>query len=184
MQNAQIKPFNRWLSLLLAIIMVVGLIPFGGITTAHAATGDFELPVEGSTGYGITGLTVGGKSVEAGTPFLILGENGSKLKVKLSDGTEGEADAKLVMINLPDVIPSIVYECPNATSSRFVSSGHNIPGVTGKAFYTGKTNNARLGQHCILQPRKLQRCKRLQCLKARHSSCMRLIVPCQLRLQL
>ena len=146
MQNAQTKPFNRWLSLLLAIIMVVGLIPFGGITTAHAATGDFELPVEGSTGYGITGLTVGGKTVQAGTPFLILGENGSKLKVKLSDGTEGEADAKTVMINLPDVIPSIVYECPNATSSRFRSSGYDIPGVTGKSFYAGKTNNARLGK--------------------------------------
>jgi len=145
MQKMQTKPFNRWLSLLMAIIMVVGLIPFGGIIPARATTDDFELPVEGSTGYAVAGFSLGGKNVIAGQPFVILAESGSKLKIRLEDGTEGEVDQKYVLINMPDVIPSIVYNATNSYSSEFRAYDENLTGVTGKAFYTGKTQNTRLG---------------------------------------
>ena len=36
------------------------------------------------------------------------------------------------MINLPDIIPSIIYDDTNSYSSLFKSSGIDIPNVTGK----------------------------------------------------
>jgi len=50
------------------------------------------------------------------------------------------------MVNLPDVVPSIVYKATNATGSIFVTKGHNIENVTGKSLYPEQTQNKRLGR--------------------------------------
>ena len=49
------------------------------------------------------------------------------------------------LINLPDVIPSIVYRNTNASASLFRSSGREIPGITGQALYDASSYNARFG---------------------------------------
>lgn len=56
------------------------------------------------------------------------------------------------MINLPDVIPSIIYDNTNSYSSLFMSSGKPLPNVTGKALYNVKTMNNRLKKEEYLMP--------------------------------
>ena len=56
------------------------------------------------------------------------------------------------MINLPDVIPSMIYDDTNAYSSLFVSCGKEIPGVTGQALYQSRADNPRLGRSEFIMP--------------------------------
>ena len=114
---------------------------------------NFELPVEGSTGYGIIDLNMRSgdgtgfaqiATVPAGEPFCILAEGSSYFQVRTEAGTEGWVSKTYSMINLPDVIPSIRYNCTNAYSSLFRSCGEAMD-LTGTALYTGATENAKLG---------------------------------------
>ena len=57
---------------------------------------------------------------------------------------------KYCFINLPDIIPSIVYNNTNTYRSLFRSSGIDIPNVTGRALYQGWDLNARLGREEFL----------------------------------
>ena len=50
------------------------------------------------------------------------------------------------MINLPDVIPSIIYNNTNAERSIFTSSGIDIPNITGERLYESRSYNERLGK--------------------------------------
>ena len=84
---------------------------------------NFELPLEGSTGFaGAAVMQLYEKPDEtsavlrrlaAGDMFYIRQESGSYWQVCLLDGTVGWLENELCMINLPDVLPSIVYENPN-----------------------------------------------------------------------
>ncbi|ONI39980.1 hypothetical protein AN639_01480 [Candidatus Epulonipiscium fishelsonii] len=56
------------------------------------------------------------------------------------------------MVNLPDIVPSIVYNVTNGYYSVFRSSGENIPNVTGKAFYKGFNYNNRLDEIIDILP--------------------------------
>ena len=56
------------------------------------------------------------------------------------------------MINLPDVLPSIVYENPNAKASIFKICGKDIEGITGQKLYDGLFYNQRLGRDEYLMP--------------------------------
>ena len=56
------------------------------------------------------------------------------------------------MINLPDVVPSIVYDATNSYASQYTSSGKDIPGITGKALYQGKVYNPRFDEEQYLMP--------------------------------
>lgn len=87
----------------------------------------------------------------AGASFTILGEKGNWWKVSSGYGT-GWVDHRLCMINLPDVVPSIVYDATNAYSSRYTSSGKDIPGITGQALYQGKVYNPRFDEEQFLMP--------------------------------
>ncbi|HRL00052.1 MAG TPA: hypothetical protein PK486_06510, partial [Trichococcus flocculiformis] len=55
-------------------------------------------------------------------------------------------------INLPDVVPSIIYDNTNTYASKFASSGKTIPGITGEALYDGKAYNMRLGKVSDIVP--------------------------------
>ena len=87
----------------------------------------------------------------AGASFTILGEKGNWWKVSSGYGT-GWVDHRLCMINLPDVVPSIVYDATNAYASRYTSSGKDIPGITGQALYQGKVYNPRFDEEQFLMP--------------------------------
>ena len=59
------------------------------------------------------------RRLAAGDMFYIRQESGAYWQVCLLDGTVGWLENELCMINLPDVLPSIVYENPNAKASIF-----------------------------------------------------------------
>lgn len=89
--------------------------------------------------------------LEPGTAFLILSESGDWWQVK-TQGVTGWVEHRYCLINLPDVVPSMVYNDTNAYSSVFVSSGREIPSITGKALYQAKAQNPRLGREEFLMP--------------------------------
>lgn len=116
--------------------------------------GPLELPVQGATGYAVTGISLYAEAsaestalaaLPAGTPFTILEESGAWWRVEAAEG-EGWARHDFCLINLPDVIPSIVYRDTNSEASLFRASGYEIPGVTGRALYDARSYNARFGQ--------------------------------------
>ena len=86
-----------------------------------------------------------------GTGFRILKEQGEWWYVELNN-LSGWLEHKYCMINLPDVIPSIIYDDTNSYSSLFRSSGKSLPNITGKALYNCKTMNNRLKKEEYLMP--------------------------------
>ena len=56
------------------------------------------------------------------------------------------------MINLPDIIPSIIYDASNSYSSLFKSSGYDIPNITDKKLYDVKMYNYRLEKDEFVMP--------------------------------
>ena len=88
---------------------------------------------------------------EPGIAFIILEESGDWWRVSRGNET-GWIAHRYCMINLPDVIPSIIYDDANAYSSRFVSSGKEIPGVTGEILCRSLVYNVRLGRQEYVMP--------------------------------
>lgn len=127
----------------------------------YASGGDFELPLEGTTGW--TQKPMAG--LPAGTPFTIVDASGSGWKVKTKDKEVdlSASDIKLCMINMPDVMPSIVYNIVNADSAIYKSSGKSISGITGSKLYTaGKLPNARFGGEAMfLVPLNFEMAKKI-----------------------
>lgn len=123
---------------------------------------DFELPLEGSTGFvGAAVLPLYKEAdasseelrrLAAGDMFYIRQESGAYWQVCLLDGTVGWVQSDFCMINLPDVLPSIVYENPNAVASVFVTCGETIDGITGQKLYDGLFYNQRLGRDEFVMP--------------------------------
>ncbi|MEH7381399.1 M15 family metallopeptidase [Bacillus sp. JJ1533] len=130
------------------------------IPTPVKYEGDLELPINGATGYTSIDLNLKSspnidaetvETLKAGTGFTIEKEEGNWWFIKNAT-FEGWIDSTYCFINLPDVIPSIVYDNSNTYSSKFVSSGAEIPGITGQALYEGKTFNERLGKEEFIVP--------------------------------
>ncbi|HEO8418846.1 hypothetical protein [Niallia sp. FSL W8-0635] len=122
--------------------------------------GDFELPVNGATGY--TSISLDLKetanlesntllTLNPGTGFEIIKEESDWWYIR--EGNKyGWLQHKYCFINLPDVIPSIVYDVTNTYSSKFRSSGKDIPNITGSALYEGKSYNERLQKEEYIVP--------------------------------
>lgn len=114
----------------------------------------FELPVKGATGWGVCDLNLRAGDdinsrrlgvVKAGAAFEILEEGDKYLRVTTADGCEGWVSKAYAMINLPDVLPSVVYDAVNSEAAMFRSQGKELSGVTGRALYDVSRENARLG---------------------------------------
>lgn len=86
-----------------------------------------------------------------GEPFTILDEEDEWWQVRSKQGT-GWVEHRYCLINLPDVVPSIVYDATNSYDSRYRSGGKPIPNVTGEAFYPAKTYNERLKREEFMMP--------------------------------
>ncbi len=142
---------------------------------ADNETTSFELPLTGATGYASISLKayptpkVGGKAVyrlAPGAAFTILQHSGNWFKIRRK-GKEGYVRHLYVMINLPDVIPSIVYNNTNASKSILVSSGKELAGVTGQKLYNAEGFNERFQKHMFIMPalfgmaQKIQTAQRL-----------------------
>lgn len=126
-------------------------------------TGIFELPLNGTTGFTsvslplyennpANGTTKKLSTLSAGKPFCIQEEDGEYFRVTLADETTGWIESKYCLVNLPDIIPSIVYDDTNSYSSIFRSSGYALDGITGKRLYNVKTENTRLDKEEFLMP--------------------------------
>lgn len=87
----------------------------------------------------------------AGTAFTILKEEGDWWQVRCGSAT-GWVEHLYCMINLPDVIPSMIYDATNSYDSRYRSSGKALEGVTGQSLYPSYTYNARLDRQQFMMP--------------------------------
>ena len=142
--------------------------------------GDFELPLDGAMGIAVSKLDIHNASgdiigeMNAGTEFTILAESETDLRVKLLDDRSGITfieestdnivyiDKDFVMINLPDVIPSIIYDNTNSYSSLLSSKGYDIDGLTGTVLYNSKYFNERLGEEQYVLPVLYSTAKKLK----------------------
>jgi D-alanyl-D-alanine dipeptidase len=102
-----------------------------------------------------------------GTAFLIAREEGAWWEVTTADGVSGWVRHELCMINLPDVIPSIIYNDTNAYSSMFASSGYALPEITGEKLYDAYFYNERLGRNEYIVPLMYATAKRLSTVQKR-----------------
>lgn len=134
----------------------------GQPSPSPAATwaGPFELPLEGATGYASIALNLREapsagaqllRTLPAGTGFRIVGEEGAYWRVAHPDFS-GYVAHRYCMVNLPDILPSIVYENTNASASIIQTSGKQLPGITGEKLYEGYAYNGRLGKEEFIMP--------------------------------
>jgi len=121
----------------------------GQIYSAKKNT-EFELPVSGATGFSYT-LTNG---LEKGEAFTILEarQEDRTLIVEKAGGGVVQIPMTACFINLPDVIPSIIYCDTNGISSVFTSSLEPIANVTGEKLYDSISYNNRLDGYEFTMP--------------------------------
>ena len=150
--------WKRAVSGLLAMVMAIGMLPAAafaagtdGGSNPYAPTGNFELNVAGSTAWNGGGSPLAVYKTENGstqaatipvsTAFALLEDKGGS-RVKIGyvsdsgwtgadlDGT-GWVDKDSVLVNLPDVLPSIAYESDSGKqfSSRLTRFEYAVPGT-------------------------------------------------------
>ena len=122
----------------------------------------FELPVDGATGYVSVATNLLDQpsengmilvTLDVGTSFVIVRETIDHAWVLIRVGAlQGYIPEARCWVNLPDVIPSAVYDDTNSYASLFRASGYEIPNVTGKQLYQAKAYNARLGEDQYIMP--------------------------------
>ena len=130
-------------------------------TFYHYEGGATELPVIGATGWAATNLVLretpstNGRDIVTifpGRGFLILDSTEGWWYVELGNGVTGWAETRRCFINLPDVLPSIIYNNTNASGSIFRSSGFALTGITGDVLYSARAYNPRLGREEYIVP--------------------------------
>ncbi len=148
--------WKRAVSGLLAVVMAAGMLPASAFAAddgdnPYTPTGSFELNVAGATGwnsddsplavYRTERGTAQATTVPAAVSFALLEDNGGD-RIKIGyvveggwtgadlDGT-GWVDKDSVLVNLPDVIPSIAYDRDSGKrfSSRLTRFEYVIPGT-------------------------------------------------------
>jgi len=117
--------------------------------------GLFELPVAGATGWAAVYLPLHEAAADGSTRvvgtlppgqgFTILEAHNGWWYI-LVNGATGWVISRYCMINLPDILPSMVFNITNHAFSLFRSSGRIIPNVTGMALYNSRDFNARFGR--------------------------------------
>ncbi len=122
--------------------------------------GSLELPVIGSSAYAAVSINLREDfnvesqslmTLKPGQGFTIIGESDEWWQIDIS-GTKGWVASQYCLINLPDVIPSIIYDITNSYSSKMKSSGRAIPNITGQALYETYIYNKRLDQEEYIVP--------------------------------
>ena len=158
--------WKRTVSAFMALVMAAGLLPGTSLAAetaatpviqteaAYAPTGNFELNVAGTTAWngGAEPLTVYSTQagttqvteIPAGEPFALLEDGDSRLKIGYSEGgwtggtleDAGWVDKDCILVNLPDLIPSIAYVREDAEAqfnSRLTRFEYVIPCPYGEA---------------------------------------------------
>ena len=156
---------NHWkraVSGLLAVVMMAGMFPASAFAAdtpdgpdPYAPTGSFELNLAGATAWNGSGQPMAVYKTESGSaqvtniptaiPFALLEDKGGdRIKVgyvvdngwtgSALDGT-GWADKENILVNLPDVLPSIAYDrdASKQFNSRLTRHEYVIPGTYAQA---------------------------------------------------
>lgn len=118
-----------------------------------------ELPISGATGYTSTDLNLYDNEnrdtilmeMEAGTAFRIIDEAGDLWYVQVGNNM-GYVEHLLCMINLPDIVPSIVYYNSNSDHSLYMSRGNELPNVTSEKLYNSYFFNERFSEEQYAMP--------------------------------
>ena len=149
---------KKLLSLFLAFVMALGILPAGAFAAGTAANdppaGSFELDAAGTTAWngGDDPLTVyaaetgtaQAATIPAGEPFALLENGNTRLKIGYCEGgwtgdtleSTGWVDKDSILVNLPDLIPSIAYIREDAEAqfnSRLTRFEYVIPCPYGEA---------------------------------------------------
>ncbi|EXJ22720.1 hypothetical protein ADIAL_1835 [Alkalibacterium sp. AK22] len=120
----------------------------------------FELPIIGAAGYTSIAQSLYAEGheearlidvLEPGTPFEVREENGRWWRIRTAD-QEGWMTHRQAFVNLPDVVPSIIYKHANSQGSLFQSSFVDLPNVTGQAISNMIDHNDRLGESEYIFP--------------------------------
>ncbi len=127
------------------------LAPLTPLTTS-LDQGPFDVPLAGAMGCALADTG----SLQAGTPFTILGERGDSLRVLLADSTQRDIPKTHALVNVPDVIPSMLCRNVNAEANRFRILGEPFiregTVVTGTKLYDARGMNLRLGREEFFMP--------------------------------
>lgn len=144
---------------------------YSALSIAYAQPLEYELPIENSTGYTTIQTKVYDDNgnvihkMNGGTPFTILKEQDEQWKVETQDGIIGWVNHKFCMINLPDIIPSIIYKNTNGSSSIYRSRGHDLPNVTGNMMYDSYHYNEKLKKDEYIVPCLYSMAKKIYCVQ-------------------
>ena len=156
--------------LVFAMVLSVGFINTDNVYAASSSSvlkswnGTFEKSINNTTGWCTDWVNFykpnknGRKStskwgiIKAKQPFIVMSISGDYAKVKYGRRV-GFIYNKYMMINLPDVLPSIQYNLVNAYSCMSKCMGKSISGLTGKKFYsTKKVYNKKIGRNEWIVP--------------------------------
>ncbi len=122
--------------------------------------GLFELPITGATGFSaISQELLDSPSVDAniitilssGQGFVIIEEADGWWYIEFN-GFKGWVLNQNCLINLPDILPSIIYDNTNAYLSKLKSSGIDIPNITGKVLYNSFYYSERFEEEMYVVP--------------------------------
>lgn len=120
----------------------------------------FELPLNGATGYASVELPLyktadisakTSQKLAAGSGFCILQEHADWWQIATKQNT-GWIRSAFALLNLPDVLPSIIFNCTNTYAAIYRSSEKAIPEITGKQLYHSRGYNTRLQKDSYIVP--------------------------------
>ena len=122
----------------------------------------FELPISGTTGFASVTTNVqeveNGKTlvtIVPGTAFTILEESSDYFYIKVRVENQeyfGWVSKRTTLVNLPDLIPSIVYYDTNSIGSMFSSSEYPLEGIYGEKLYEVYLYNERFEKDTFTMP--------------------------------
>lgn len=137
--------------------------------TVHLQEEFFELPLRGSTCYSTHNIAVYTDMSQSKVAFTLSAGQGATIIDEIQDywlikrgDLQGYVSHKTMMINLPDIIPSIVYDNYNLYASALKSSMKAIPSITGEALYSGHVYNERLNKNSDITPILYESAKKIQ----------------------
>ena len=141
---------------------------------AQDKIGDFSATLYGAVAWANQDLNIRAKAtqnskkigkVAAGDKMTILSsENSSTKYIKIKYNNQvGYVYSNFIYINLPDVIPDMIYNISNADKSIYKTSGKSIPNVTGVNLYGfSKKYNKKIGKTTYYAPLLYPVAKQLQ----------------------
>ena len=139
-------------------VTIDGITYVGDADSGLTAT-DFELPIQGATGfisvqtslYSDQSRTAQSAILTAGDTFTILAQTTADTwRIRTEWGDEGYVENTTCYLNIADVVPSVVLDNTNSYASAFLSSGKELPTITGEQLYDAKDYNPRLGREEFL----------------------------------